>query len=65
MHITLNGQPIDTEQTTVEGLLIEQGYTDCAVATAVNTDFVPAANRAEFQLSEGMSVEVVAPMQGG
>jgi len=65
MHIILNGQKIDTQQTTLDALLLEQGYTDCAVATAVNTDFIAATQRTEFQLSEGMSVEVVAPMQGG
>ena len=65
MNIILNGQEIDTQQTTLEGLLIEQGYVDCAVATAVNTDFVAAAHRAECRLTERAAVEVVAPMQGG
>jgi len=36
MQIFLNGQTIDTQQTTLDALLDEQGYGDSAVATAFN-----------------------------
>ena len=65
MQIILNGQPVNTQQTTLEALLTEQGYTDCSVATAVNTEFVPMGNRAATPIIEGCAVDVVAPMQGG
>ena len=65
MHITLNGQSSETQQTTLEELLIEQGYVDCSVATAINDQFIPQANRKATILSDNDVIEVVAPMQGG
>lgn len=65
MKITLNGQTIETQQTSLDGLLEEQGYTGMSVATAVNDKFVPQAERAQTHLQEHATVEVVAPMQGG
>ena len=65
MHITLNGQSSETQQTTLEELLVEQGYVDCSVATAVNDQFIPQANRKATILSDNDVIEVVAPMQGG
>ena len=65
MHITLNGQSSETQQTTLEALLIEQGYVDCSVATAVNDQFIPQANRKATILNDNDVIEVVAPMQGG
>lgn len=65
MQIILNGQSVSTQQTTLEDLLAEQGYADCSVATAVNTEFVPVGNRATTAIVEGCAVDVVAPMQGG
>ena len=65
MQITLNGQRISTLQTTLDGLLIEQGFEDCSVATAIDQQFVPQTERAHTTLHDDCVVEVVAPMQGG
>ncbi len=65
MQITLNGQTIETQQTSLDGLLTEQGYTDMNIATAMNDNFIPQTERAETVLQEYCVVEVVAPMQGG
>ena len=65
MQITLNGQLIETQQTTLSGLLIEQGYADCSIATAMDDQFIPQAMRESTELQEKCTVEVVAPMQGG
>lgn len=65
MKITLNGQNIETQQRSLDDLLAEQGYADMIIATAINDQFVPQADRALIVLSEGCVVEVVAPMQGG
>lgn len=65
MQITLNGQIIETQQTSLEALLTEQGYADMSVATAMNDKFVPQAERAQTRLLENAAIEVVAPMQGG
>lgn len=65
MQITLNGQTINTQQTTLEDLLNEQGYQDCTVATAMNEQFVPKTERANTTLTNDCVIDVVAPMQGG
>jgi len=65
MQITLNGQLIETQQTTLSDLLVEQGYVDCSIATAMNDQFVPQTQRESTELHEKCSIEVVAPMQGG
>ncbi|MEO9274166.1 sulfur carrier protein ThiS [Marinomonas sp. 5E14-1] len=46
-------------------LLIELGYADDVVATAVNGDFVAQGNRVNTHIKEGDRIEVLAPMQGG
>ena len=50
---------------TLEGLLLELGFADRIVATALNGEFVAASTRAQTALRDGDRVEVVAPMQGG
>ena len=65
MFITLNGQKIETQQTTLKQLLSEQGYADLSVATAVDGEFVTVAERHNTNLNEHCVVEIVAPMQGG
>jgi len=65
MQITLNGQTIETQQTTLEALLTEQGYTGMSIATAMDDDFVPQHDRVSTKLTEHCVIEVVAPMQGG
>jgi sulfur carrier protein len=65
MQIILNGKIISTEQTTLEALLAEQGYSDCSVATAINEAFIAKKEYANTRLNPGCIVEVVAPMQGG
>ena len=65
MQITLNGQTIETQQSTLDQLLVEQGYVDCNVATAFNNQFVPKAQRETVSLEANCVIEIVAPMQGG
>jgi sulfur carrier protein len=65
MKITVNGTAQETAATTLDALLIELGYGEAKVATAVNETFVPAALRPEQRLNEGDRVEIVAPRQGG
>jgi sulfur carrier protein len=49
----------------LERALIELGYQEKTVATAVNGQFVAAEARKSAPLSEGDKIEIVAPMQGG
>ena len=65
MNIQLNGETRDVSAVTLDALLIETGFEDAVVATAVNGAFVPAPSRAAQSLKDGDSIEVLAPMQGG
>jgi sulfur carrier protein len=63
--ILLNGERLEIEIRTLAELVAGQGFTETAVATAVNGAFVPREARAATQLSAGDKVEIVAPRQGG
>lgn len=65
MKLLLNGDSLTTEAATLDAVLIENGYTDATVATAVNGNFVPATLRTTHTLTDGDQIEVLAPMQGG
>lgn len=64
MDITLNGAPQRTSATTLQELLVEQGF-GAKVATARNGDFVPLSLRAATPLQQGDQIEVLSAMQGG
>ena len=65
MRISLNGEPREVTATHLSDVLVELGFGDARVATAVNGEFVPASGRAQAELAEGDRIEVVAPQQGG
>jgi len=65
MKITVNGDNYEVSGTTLGAVLIELGYGEAKVATAVNESFVPAASRAATTLQDGDRLEIVAPRQGG
>lgn len=65
MKLLLNGASIDVQVITLADLLMIEGFGGAKIATAVNGAFVPAEMRAEYALSVGDAVEVLAPMQGG
>jgi len=65
LRIIVNGEPTLTEARTLAQLIIEAGYGDARVATAVNGDFVPERARSKRLLAEGDRVEIVSPRQGG
>jgi sulfur carrier protein len=65
MKITLNGEAVELRGATLADALAEHGYADAQVATAVNEEFVPKAQRPMRKLADGDRVEVVAPRQGG
>lgn len=65
MRIMHNGETAEISGNTLEAALLELGYGDAVVATALNGAFVPAPKRAETELQPGDSIEVLAPMQGG
>jgi sulfur carrier protein len=65
MRVQLNGEARDVDAQTLAEALVELGYGEATVATAVNGNFVPAAQRTETTLAAGDQLEVLAPMQGG
>lgn len=65
MKITVNGEAQDVSATTLAGLIDELGYAGARIATALNGQFVPKAERERAALAAGARVEIVAPMQGG
>ena len=65
MKLHLNGEAVATDATTLAEFLLQNGYGEATVATAVNGDFVPAGLRETHSLNDGDHVEVLAPMQGG
>ncbi|MBA9082516.1 MULTISPECIES: sulfur carrier protein ThiS [Bartonella] len=65
MQIFVNGQMLKTEVTYLNLLLEELGYEGNWLATAVNSEVVPADARNQFVLHEGDRIEILSPMQGG
>lgn len=63
--VLVNGESVRVRAATLAELLVEFGYAETRVATALNGDFVPAAARSSRRLSDGDRVEIVAPRQGG
>jgi sulfur carrier protein len=65
MHILVNGDSREIGAADLAAALEELGYGGAVVATAVNGEFVPAAQRRAARLADGDRIEVLAPMQGG
>jgi sulfur carrier protein len=65
MKLTVNGEALELDATTLAALLAMLDYEGDWLATAVNSDLVHKANRAEFHLSDGDRIEILSPMQGG
>lgn len=63
--VVVNGESVRVQSATLADLLVEFGYAESRVATALNGDFVPAAARSSTQMSDGDRVEIIAPRQGG
>lgn len=65
MRILVNGAPHDVASATLDAVLLELGYREARIATALDGDFVPAPHRAGRALREDCRIEIVSPMQGG
>jgi sulfur carrier protein len=65
VKVLVNGDWREMGAVDLATALVELGYGEAVVATAVNGEFVPATSRQGAQLAEGDRIEVLAPMQGG
>jgi len=64
-RILVNGEAMATQSATLADLLVELGYGEREVATALNGAFVPRAARAAARIAPQDAVEIVTPRQGG
>ncbi len=65
MNIQFNGETRTVHGRTLAAVLEELGLANAKVATAVNSEFVPAAARDSRELQPGDRIEALAPMMGG
>ncbi len=65
MRLIVNGNETDVTATNFADLLLELGYENMPVATALNMAVVRKKDRAMVELHEGDRVEILVPMQGG
>lgn len=66
IEISLNGERINAEATTLQGLLLARGYQmDAAFACAINNTFVPRQQWTERMLENGDRIDIVTPITGG
>ncbi|MEJ6395835.1 sulfur carrier protein ThiS [Gymnodinialimonas sp. 2305UL16-5] len=65
MNILVNAQPHEVTGKTLSAALEELGFTNPAIATALNGQFIPRDARPDTQILPGDRLEVLAPMQGG
>lgn len=64
-EITVNGRATRSAAQTLAELVVEHGFGDGRVATAVNGDFVAERVRSTARLRDGDNVEILSVRQGG
>jgi sulfur carrier protein len=65
MKLVVNGETTEVKATTLAELMVECGFDEMPVATALNMAVVRKNDRATTLLHEGDRVEILVPMQGG
>ena len=66
IELSLNGERIALETTTLQALLLARGYKlESAFACAINNTFVPRPQWPERMLENGDRIDIVTPITGG
>ncbi|TIU17393.1 MAG: sulfur carrier protein ThiS [Mesorhizobium sp.] len=65
MKLTINGEVCEVTATTLSQLLAELEFEGDWLATALNSEVVPARERDRCRLTEGDRIEILTPMKGG
>lgn len=66
IEISMNGEHIALEATTLQALLLARGFKlDTAFACAINNTFVPRPQWPERLLTSGDRIDIVTPITGG
>ncbi|WP_019673879.1 sulfur carrier protein ThiS [Psychrobacter lutiphocae] len=64
-NLKINGEQIQTEQTTVKPVLDDLNLTQGRYAVEINGDLIPKSELAAMPTQEGMVIEVVQAVGGG
>lgn len=64
MRISVNGQPVIFNGSTLADLLAEQAPQP-PFAVAVNTVFIPKQQYDDYSVQEGNAIDIVQPVVGG
>ncbi len=66
INISINGERLNVEATTLQALLLARGYKlQTAFACAINNSFVPRPQWPERLLVDGDKIDIVTPITGG
>lgn len=65
MKLVVNGEVTDVKAKTVAELIVECGFEEMPVATALNMAVIRKKDRAATAIKDGDRVEILVPMQGG
>ena len=65
MKILVNAETKDVSAHVLSDILVELGYGDAKIATALNEVFVAKSARAQTKVAAGDRLEIVTPRQGG
>lgn len=65
MHITVNGETVQTGETTLLAYLVATGVNPAAIAVELNLDIVAKSDYARTPLQAGDRIEIVHFVGGG
>tara|TARA_B100000768_G_scaffold137607_1_gene128680 strand:- start:68 stop:265 length:198 start_codon:yes stop_codon:yes gene_type:complete len=65
VNIVVNGQKLNISKTNLSIILVELGYKQMKLATALNGDFISVEQRDNTELKDGDKLEILSPQQGG
>ena len=65
MNIIVNGQNQNISKINLSMVLVELGYKQMNLATALNGDFISVEQRDNTELKDGDKLEILSPQQGG
>ena len=66
IELSMNGERIATEASTLQNLLLTRGYQlESAFACAINSTFVPRPQWPRRLLADGDCIDIVTPITGG
>ena len=66
INVSLNGDRLNVEATSLQALLLARGYKlESAFACAINNTFVPRPHWPERLLASGDCIDIVTPITGG